>query len=44
MGVRPRMRLCDDCLTDLQHATIPTLGTHVPAWVGLRIAHRRHVA
>ncbi len=44
LGVRSRMRLCDDCLTDLQHSTIPTLGTHVPARVGLRAAHRRHVA
>ena len=44
LGVRSRMRLCDDCLTDLRHSTITTLGTHVPARVGLRVTHRRHVA
>jgi hypothetical protein len=44
LGVRSRMRLCDDCRTDLQHSTVTTLGTHATARAGLRVAHRRHVA
>ena len=44
LGVHARMRLCDDCLTDLQRSSIPTLGARPPDLAGLRVAHRRHVA
>ena len=44
LGVSSRMRLCDECCTDLRHSSIVTLGTHVNAWTSLKVAHRRHVA
>ena len=44
LGVHARMQLCDDCLTDLQHRSIVTLGTQVNERANLWVTHRRRVA